>query len=388
VAASSNDEGEVRLGIIGLGNIGQAHAELVQSRQVDRVKLAAVSSRTPDSSYDAPHFSDYSELLRSGLVDAVLIATPTLLHPEMGRLACEHGLHVLMEKPLAMSVGQAQEMLAHRQPNQKFGVMLNQRFHPSYAKLKSMIDQGAIGDVTRVSWTMTAWYRPDVYYQVSTWRGTWPGEGGGLLINQCIHNLDVLQWLTGLPANVSAIAGFGRHHNIDVEDEFTATLSYASGATGVIVASSGEAPGINQLDIVGDRGMLRFDGETLSHWRSDVSVREHCQTTNEMFGMPNFEVQTVGEDERLSGKSQHAQVLQNFVDAILDDIPLTTPAEEGLASLHLANGILQSAWNGAPVKLPVDTKRFERALQQRISKSTLRSPSSQDVQINMDKSFR
>jgi predicted dehydrogenase len=387
MAGRSSGADEVRLGIVGLGNIGQTHIELIQSEQVRRVKVTAVSSRSGSANHHGvPCFSDYTELLSSGLVDAVLIATPTMLHPEMGRLASLQGLHVLMEKPLAMSVGQAQEMLDHASPQQKYAVMLNQRFHPYYSKIKSIIEHGEIGKITRVCWTMTAWYRPDVYYQVSSWRGTWPGEGGGLLINQCIHNLDVLQWLTGLPSKVSAVAGFGKHHNIEVEDEFTATLSYANGASGIVVASSAEAPGINQLDIVGDLGMLRFDGQTLTQWRSDVSVSEHCRDSSEMFGAPNFQVETLRVDEPSS--NQHVQVLQNFVDAILDDTPLATPAEEGLASLHLANGILHAAWTGQSVELPLDAQRFEQELQQRIANATLRTPSARDVDIDMDKSYR
>lgn len=383
---------QVRLGVIGLGNIGQAHLALIQNKQVQRVELSAVSSRTVGQSYGVPHFTDYRELLASKLVDAVLIATPTMTHPEMGTLAGEQGLHVLMEKPLAMSVGQAQTLLDVVRPPAKFAVMLNQRFDPFYREIKSRIDNGSIGRITRVSWTMTAWYRPDVYYQVSPWRGTWPGEGGGLLINQCIHNLDILQWLTGLPAKVSAIAGFGKYHDIEVEDEVTATLSYDNGATGVVIASSGEAPGINQLDIVGDRGMLRFDGTDLRLWRSDVNVHEHCRDTSEMFGTPEFRSESLsvstGSDDVRNANQQHAYVLQNFIDGILDDTPLATPAREGLNSLHLANGILLSAWCGEPVDLPLDAPRFERELQQRIAQASLRTPSPRTVDIDMDKSYR
>jgi predicted dehydrogenase len=378
----------LRLGVVGLGNIGQQHIGLVQSQQVQRVELTAVSSRANSDTYGVPHFSDYQKLLGSGLVDAVLIATPTMLHPAMGKQALEQGLHVLMEKPLAMSVGQAQTMLDQIRPKQKFAVMLNQRLHPYYGEMKSLIDRGAIGKLTRVSWTMTAWYRPDVYYQVSAWRGTWPGEGGGLLINQCIHNLDILQWLTGLPTQVSAVAGFGKYHNIEVEDEFTAMLSYANGATGVVVASSGEAPGINQLDIVGDRGMLRFDGESIALWHSDDSVLDHCRSTDEMFGMPEFQRETVAVDGSLTAESQHALVLQNFIDSVLDDTPLLTPGREGLASLQLANSILLSAWSQAPVALPLDADLFEEHLQERIGSSSLRVPASRDVDIDMNKSYK
>ncbi len=378
----------LRIGLVGLGNIGQTYAQLLQSGRIKRARLAAVVSRTTDNALAVPHFSDYQALLAANLVDAVLVATPTMLHPQMGQQVVDAGLHLLMEKPLAMSVGQAAAVIRHTPAQIKFAVMLNQRFHPHYQALYNQIHSGAIGEIMRVAWTLTAWSWPDIYYQVSDWRGTWPGEGGGLLINQCIHNLDVLQWLTGLPSKVSAIAGFGKYHAIDVEDEFTATLTYANGAMGVIVASSGEAPGVNQLDIVGERGMLRFDGNSLTRWQSDTSVRDHCRNTHEMFGMPSYEVDVVDVSGAMPARGQHAVVLQNFIDAVLDDSPLATPATAGLNSLHLANGILLSAWSSEPVNLPLDAQRYEAALQQRIAQSSLRDPVARDVQIDMAKSFR
>lgn len=382
----------VRVGVIGLGNIGATHCQLLSDNKVLGAVLAAVASpsmRTERAKqYAVPFFTDFRELLSSGLVDAVLIATPTYSHSEITALACAAGLHVLVEKPLAMSVGQADKLLASAQADKKFAVMLNQRFHPHYLEMKALLEAEAIGRVTRLAWTMTAWYRPDVYYQVSPWRGTWPGEGGGLLINQCIHNLDILQWLVGLPQDISAVAGFGKFHNIEVEDEVTATLQFASGATGVLIASSGEAPGINQLDIVGDKGMLRFDGETLKLWRSKVSVSEHCLETSEMFGMPQFEEQIVDVSSQVEAGNQHAAVLQNFVAAIVDDAPLLTPAAEGLASLQLANGMLLSAWTQAQIQLPLNAVLYEQELQQRISAGALREPSSREVNIDMDASFR
>ena len=378
---------QVRIGLIGAGNIGQTYVGLLAAGTVQRAAITAVASRSGAGVADVPHFSDYRELLDSSLVDAVLVATPTMLHPEMAMDIAKRGIHCLMEKPLAMSVAQAERMIEAMPEHARFAVMLNQRYHPYYAALKTLLNDGAIGSLTRVSWTMTAWYRPDVYYEVSAWRGTWPGEGGGLLINQCIHNLDVLQWLLGLPHNVSALVGYGKHHRIDVEDEFTATLAYDNGATGVIIASSGEAPGINQLDIVGDQGTLRFDGDSLSLSEADQSVSEHCRSTSEMFGMPGFTSRTI-EVGQGAALTQHAFVLQNFVDAVLDDIPLATPASAGLGSLQLANAIALSAWDQAPVELPIDAARYEQLLQSRVSASSLREPSERSVTVDMEQSFR
>ena len=280
----------VRVGIIGLGNIGQQHAKLLSGGAIDGAELSAVGGRGGDlgAPFGVPCFPDHQALIHSGLVDAVLIATPTQSHPEIGQAALKQGLHVLMEKPLAMSIGEAQGLISAAPEQSRFAVMLNQRFHPAYARIKTLLDEGRLGPLQRFAWTMTGWYRPDVYYKVSKWRGTWPGEGGGLLINQCIHNLDVLQWLVGMPSEVFAVAGFGRYHEIDVEDEVTATLGFGNGLTGTVTASSGEAPGINQLDLVGDLGTLRFDGDRIRLYASAQSVADHCANTLDMFGMPEF----------------------------------------------------------------------------------------------------
>ena len=376
----------VRFGVVGTGNIGGQHIKLLQSGKISGAELAATASRSsPDLDSAAPHFTDYRQMFSDADIDAVLIATPTMSHVEIAQVAIKQGLHVLMEKPIAMSIQQAETLLALVPDQLRFAVMLNQRFHPVYAKLKELLDGDAIGELQRINWTMTAWYRPDIYYQVSSWRGTWPGEGGGLLINQCIHNLDVLQWLVGLPDAITANVGFGKYHDIDVEDEVTAMMTFESGATGTLTASSGEAPGVNRIEIVGDRGMLQFDGESIKLWKSQESVIEHCRTTAEMFGMPGFDEETIIVDKE---SDQHAAVLQNFVDSILNGTELATPGEEGLGSLQLANGILLSAWTNASIRLPIDANAYETRLKKKIRNASLRIPKDLEVEIDMEKSYR
>jgi len=224
-----------------------------------------------------------------------------------------------------------------------------------------------------------------VYYKVSRWRGTWSGEGGGLLLNQCIHNLDVLQWLVGMPDEVYASAGFGKYHAIEVEDEVTAMLRFDSGLTGTVTASSGEAPGINQLDLVGDRGTLRFDGQRIHLATASQSVAEYCAGTLDMFGIPEFTNQLVQPGPQVN---QHGEILQNFVRAIRDDEPLATPARAGLASIELANAMLLSAWDRQAVPLPLDADAYEAALQRKIAASGLREPARLNANIDMEKSYR
>ena len=377
---------KIRFAVVGTGNIGQQHINLLRSGEIEGAELAATVSRS-GSAVDTgvPHFGSLDALLDAECCDAVLIATPTMDHVSAAKSAARRGLHVLLEKPIAMSVGQSQVLIDEIPESVQFAVMLNQRFHPAYAAIKQLLDEGRIGTVKRYTWTMTAWYRPDVYYKVSRWRGTWPGEGGGLLINQCIHNLDIIQWLFGLPEKISAKVAFGRYHDIDVEDEVTAMLDYESGSVGLLQASSGEAPGINRLEIIGDTGVISWNDSELTLQEADQSVSEHCATTREMFGMPSFTSQTL---DLAVGVNQHAQVIQNFVDSLIKGSRLLTPAREGLGSLQLANGMLLSQWDDKAVALPIDSQRYEQLLSERIASSSLREAHNIEVEIDMEKSYR
>ena len=376
----------VRLGIIGTGNIGQQHLTLITSGAIEGALLTATASRSAATkTKDIQHFDNYLDMLDSDVIDAVLIATPTMKHIECALAAIQRGIHVLMEKPIAMSVAEASGLIDQVPPGIQLAVMLNQRFHPAYSRLKQLMDDAVIGRLNRFNWTTTAWYRPDIYYRVSSWRGTWPGEGGGLLINQCIHNLDVMQWLFGLPTSLMAKIGFGRFHDIEVEDDVTTIMNYPENVTGVLIASSGEAPGINRLEIVGDLGLITFDGNDISLQQADQSISEHCATTKEMFGMPSFSQQGVPPGEDIN---QHATVIQNFVNAIALGEPLLTPGEAGLGSLKLANAMLLSAWQNSEVSLPIETALFRDALDKKIDASSLRQPEDLEVEIDMEKSYR
>ena len=278
---------DLRLGVVGLGNIGQQHIGHVSGGAVSGCKVTAVSSRNVTSlaaEIDATHFTDYRELVDSGECDAVLVATPTLNHLEIGEYVLGAGLHLLMEKPLGLSVSEGEQLLEARSADQVFALMLNQRTDPVFSKMKTLVDSGELGHLQRSHWTMTNWFRPEVYFQVSDWRATWRGEGGGLLVNQCIHNLDIFQWLTGMPEGITGFCGFGKYHDIEVEDEATAWFQYDNGATGVFVGSTGEAPGVNRFDVVGDAGMLSFDGDSLTLARNEPGTAEFNRDTRDMFG--------------------------------------------------------------------------------------------------------
>lgn len=385
---------EVRLGVIGLGNIGLQHLATLRSGEISACRVTAISTRSDHpitGDVDARHFSDYGALIESGLCDAVLVATPTYTHRDIGLRALRQGLHVLMEKPIGLSAHEGEKLIAAAAPGQVFAAMLNQRVDPVYLAMKQTIDNGAIGEIQRTHWTMTNWFRPQIYYQASDWRATWRGEGGGLLVNQCIHNLDIFQWICGMPVRLNAFCKFGEYHDIEVEDEASAYLEYANGATGVFIASTGEAPGFNRFDIVGDRGTLSFDGERLRLLQNEPATSVFSRETKEMFGTPALSASDLTPNERVN---QHARLLQNFVDAIrrsgeqCSGEPLIASASDSLASLQLANAMLLSSWRGDLVELPLDASTYHEELGRRIAQSSLREKSAAEVVVDMNKSFR
>ncbi len=324
-------------------------------------------------------------MIASGLCDAVLVATPTFEHFEMGAAVLDAGLHLLMEKPLGLSVQEGQRLIQRQNPGQVFALMLNQRTDPLFLAMREQIQSGALGEITRTHWTMTNWFRPEVYFQVSDWRATWRGEGGGLLVNQCIHNLDIFQWLCGMPASVWADCRFGRYHDIEVEDEASAVLRYPNGASGVFVGSTGEAPGVNRFDVIGERGSLSFDGQRLLLGSNAPATSEYSRETRDMFGMPQVSSRDITPARAVN---QHGAVLANFTEAILEGAALIAPAVEGLDSLALANAMLLSSWEQSEVALPLDAERYQHALQQRLDGSSLRQKADIEANIDMDASYR
>lgn len=388
VGSFMEDQAKIRLGIVGLGNIALQHIRHIRSGSAPGCLIGAVCSRQPHpvaEELGVPHFTDYRQMIAAGVCDAVLVATPTFNHLETGLAALDAGLHVLMEKPLGLSVAEGQRLLAACGPGQVFALMLNQRVDPLFVRMREIVQGDDLGAISRCQWTMTHWFRPEVYFQVSDWRATWRGEGGGLLVNQCIHNLDIFQWLCGMPTRVRAHCQFGKHHAIEVEDEASAFFEYASGATGVFIGSTGEAPGSNRLEIVGDRGSLLFDGERLWQTRNTPGTAEYSRQTRDMFGMPESQVLDITPDRAVN---QHAAVLANFAAAVLHDEPLIAPAAEGIASLALANSMLMSTWQERSIDLPLDSQAYQACLDDRIRQSSLRQKADIDVTIDMDQSYR
>lgn len=386
----NNKTEKVRVGLIGVGNMGSFYAERLAKGEIDRAVLTAVSDDQParlERWKDVAAFTDYRRLLKSKLVDAVVIATPHYAHTPIGIAALKKGLHVLVEKPVSVHKADALKLLAaHTNPNQVFAAMFNQRTDEYYRKVKEMIVSGELGEIRRVNWIITNWFRTEAYFASGGWRATWAGEGGGALLNQCPHQLDMLCWLVGLPDLVNAHCHFGKYHDIEVEDEVTAYLEFPGDCTGVFITSTGEAPGTNRLEIAGELGKVVFENDRLEFYQNDRPMSEFSRQSPEKFATPAL---TKHEFSGLNHGAQHLGVLRNFVDAILDGAPLIAPAREGLASVELANAMLLSSFTGRPVKLPLDARMYARHLKKRIAgSSATKTVETSSVASDLAGSFR
>jgi predicted dehydrogenase len=359
----------VRFGIVGLGNMGRFHADYMNSLQ-PAAKLGGVCDvdekrrkEIADKHGGVPAFGTYRELIDSGAVDAIVIATPHYQHPEIAEMAMDRGLHVLCEKPAAVTVNGARRMNdAHkRNPKVQFGMMFQMRTAPIYQKLKSLITEGELGELSRLTWIVTDWFRTWSYYASGGWRATWKGEGGGVLINQCPHNLDLIPWLTGMmPTRVTGVAHIGKTHPIEVEDDVTAVMEYANGMTGHFITTTGEAPGTNRLEIAGDRGKVVAENGKLKFFRTRRSVREVRETSPNMFAKVETWEIDIPFDSTPDG---HKVITENFIAAIREGKPLIAPGEDGLKQLELGNAMLMAGLSRQSVDLPLDGDKYEAFIQ-------------------------
>ena len=356
----------VRFGIVGMGNMGSAHARSFLEGAIPGAELVALCDADPARLKRFPQvkgWCDSSAMIRSGEIEALLIATPHYAHVPIGIDALDHGLHVLCEKPLAVHVADCERLLAaHTNPRQVFGIMFNARTVQRYQKLRALVRSGELGRIRRINWILTEWFRSDAYYRSSGWRATWDGEGGGMLVNQLPHDLDLFQWIFGMPKRVRAYCPVGKYHDIEVEDEVNALLEFEDGATAVIVAATGEAPGTDRREIVGDRGRVVVFPDHLEFTRTKVSVEEFCRTTSDGFAKPESEVFQIPVEGTPGG---HTEVIQRFVCAIREGTPLSAGAAEGIPSVALANAIILSSLEDRTVELPLDPAAFEVMLNER-----------------------
>lgn len=366
---------KLRLGIIGIGNMGTSHINNVLSGKCPEVEVTAVADINPArlkwAAENLPEtvaeFDDAEKMLDSNTIDAALVAVPHYLHPKYAIACIKRGLHVMVEKPAGVYTKQVREMNeAAKNADVVFGMMFNQRTDHIYRKMHEIVHSGELGQIRRTNWIITNWYRSQAYYDSGSWRATWSGEGGGVLINQCPHNLDLWQWICGMPVKVNAHLHFGKWHDIEVEDDVTAYVEYANGATGVFVTSTADTPGTNRFEITLEKGKLLSENNKLYMWKLEQSEPEFSKTHKQAFGSPKAEFSQVETD----GKSeQHVDVLNAFASAVLHGTKLVAGGEEGINSLTLSNAMHLSGWLKKEIELPLDENLFYDELTKRIKTS-------------------
>ena len=365
----------VKIGIIGIGNMGSNHVKFVGDMKnakltaVCDINEAAFNRIDEKVRANIECFTNSDEFFAEADVDMVVIAVPHYDHVPLAIKALEAGKHIVVEKPISVHKLEAERLIeeAKKYPNLKKSLMFNQRVIPAHKKIKQLIDNGELGKITRINWIITDWFRSQRYYDSGDWRASWRGEGGGVLINQCPHQLDLMQWFFGMPCKVRAAVKFGKYHDIEVEDEVNAYLEYADGKVGNFIASTGEMPGTNRLEVTGTKGRLVYENGKIEFLRNEIDTEVYCKTTEKVFGISdNWKCEIPAFDNR---DSKHRQVLENVADAILKNTPLIAPMEEGIRGLELGNSILLSGLLDKTLELPIDSKLFAAELEKLISSS-------------------
>lgn len=366
---------QVKMGIIGIGNMGTGHCRSIMDGKVPELKLTAVADRKESRRSwarenlpeDVEIFEEGEALLAAGVCDAVLIAVPHYQHPELTESALGQGLHVLCEKPAGVYTKQVRQMNeAASKCDRVFAMMFNQRTNCVYRKMHELVTGGSLGKIKRVNWIITDWYRTDAYYASGDWRATWDGEGGGVLLNQCPHNMDLIQWICGMPTKVQAFCHNGKWHDIEVEDDVTAYLEYPNGATGVFVTTTADAPGTNRFEITLEMGKLVCENNKLTLYKLAQNERDFCKSAKGGFDTPEY---TVTEVETDGLNEQHPGVMKAFAGNILHKTPLVANGEEGIHGLMISNAMHLSSWLGRAVELPFDEDLFLEELNKRRASS-------------------
>ena len=368
---------KIKLGIIGIGNMGSGHAGNIKNGKCPEIELVAMADINPErlnwakeQSYaeNITYFNTAEEMLDSGIINACIIAVPHYDHTKYAIECMKRGIHVMVEKPAGVYTKQVREMNAEaeKHPEVVFGMVFNQRTNCVYRKLRELVQSGDYGEIRRTNWIITTWYRPQCYYDSGDWRATWSGEGGGVLLNQCPHQLDLWQWICGMPVKVESHLHFGKWHDIEVEDDVTTYVEYANGATGVFITTTGDAHGTNRFEIQMDRAKFVIENDKLIMTEYEMTEQEFSKTNTSPFATvksKTFEVETDGENP------QHPGVLNAWANAILHGGKLIAEGEEGINGLTISNAMHLSAFLGKEVEIPFDEELYYNELMKRVATS-------------------
>mgnify|MGYP006352955009 FL=1 len=379
---------KVKLGIIGYGAEGGMYAGFFKNndeRLNDNIELAAVCDNDPAKKAKVaedfpglPFFDNYLDLLESGIVNAIVTTVPHYDHCVMGIAALERGIHLLGEKPAGVYTKDVERLIetSKKHPETTFAIFFNQRTNPLYRRVKQLMDEKAIGDLQRATWIITTWWRPQGYYNQSAWRATWGGEGGGVLVNQAPHQLDLLQCICGKPEKVYAKLQYGAGRDIVVENEVNALLDFGNGATGSFITCTNDIVGTDRFEIFGTKGKIIVEDskklivKQLTAPEAELSENMDMQDVMRLFmGQVNMEDYVkVTEEEFVTPQGlQHISVLNNFADHIVNGEPLLANGEEGINGVTLANAMHLSSWLDKEVDYNVDGDLYLAELNKRIA---------------------
>jgi len=376
-----NDKKKVKIGLIGLGAIGAGtYVSILQNNEeVEVVGICDIVKEKADqyaAELNTKPFYNHIDLFDHSGLEAVIIAVPHYDHTPISIEAFKRGLHVLCEKPIAVHVNDAKQMISAYEeakatnPDLIFGIMFQERTLPFHKKIKDILDGGELGRLIRATWINTKWFRSQLYYDSGDWRATWAGEGGGILTNQCPHNLDLYQWLFGLPGSVSGHAHIGKYHDIEVEDEVPAYFEHANGMVGHFIVTTAETPGTNRFEIVGDYGKLVYEKDTsqLLFYRNRVSMLNFIKESETKFG--NIESWYTEIPVDLNIPHNHPVVFTKFISAIHHgEQELVAYGPDGINGVELANAIMLSSFTRQTIELPMDADAYEDKLQELIKSS-------------------
>ncbi len=368
---------KIKLGIIGFGNMGTGHTSNIMGGNCPEVDLVAICDKNPDrcefgkSKYpdaNITYFTDAIEMLDSGLINACLVAVPHYDHAKYSIECMKRGIHVMCEKPAGVYTRQVREMIAvsEEHPEVVFGMMFNQRTNPVYRKMHELVHSGKYGEIRRTNWLITNWYRSQAYYNSSDWRATWAGEGGGVLLNQCPHQLDLWQWICGMPVKVQSKIKYGKWHDIEVDDDVTTFVEYENGATGVFITTTGDGKGTNRFEVQMDGAKLVVEDDKLTVTEFEQKESEFTKTNTEVFGM----VKTHNLEVEIEDKNpQHIGVVNAWAGKILHGTPLIAEGAEGLKGVILSNAMHLSDFLGKEIELPFDEDLYYEELMKRVATS-------------------
>lgn len=383
---------KVKFGIIGMGNMGSGHLSYFYDGKIANgvvsaiadVKAARLEAAKKNYPGEYKCYSSGEELIDNADVDAVVIAVPHYDHPPLAIRALKRGLNVICEKPAGVYTKQVKEMNAVAEKSKGlFTMMCNQRTNPLYIKMHELVAGGELGEIRRVNWIITNWFRTQFYYDSGSWRATWKGEGGGVLMNQCPHQLDLLQWICGMmPSKVRAFCHFGKWHDIETEDDVTAYLEFPNGATGAFVTTTADSPGTNRFEVLCSRGKVVCEKDELQVYRLNEDLQEFLMSANAGFAQPKYTEETIKQG---GNNPQHVGILNNFANAILGTEPLYVDGREGLKCVELIDSMLLSSWTDKTVSLPIDDDEYYGELKKRIDSSRLKDTN--DILIDNSMSF-